>query len=68
VPPNSAGRPVIDLNALQEMLSKSKVELDRNNNVSEMRVEYGGVEIRGTPGSEGLRVQLEVPNPVKPQR
>ena len=67
MPPNSTDGPGIDLNALQEMLSKSKIELDRNNNVSEVSVEYGSVKIRGTPGSEGLRMQLEVPNPVKPQ-
>ena len=67
MPPNSAGGPGIDLSSLQEMMSKSKIELDRNKNFSEVSVEYGGVKIRGTPGSEGLRVQSEVPNPVKPQ-
>jgi hypothetical protein len=68
VPPNSPGGPGVDLNALQEMLSKSKIELDRNNNVSEMSFECGGVKIRGTPGGEVLRMQLEVPNPVQPQK
>jgi hypothetical protein len=68
VPPNSAGGPGIDLNALQEMLSKSKIELDRNNNVSEMDFEYGGIKIRGTPEGEGIRVQLDVPNPVQAQK